>query len=61
MNKDLMLKKIKNYLADKYECDISELDKKGLNIIKNDKENKLKMLLLGASIDIGTQNFTHMI
>ncbi|BFK22543.1 hypothetical protein F300043A5_08380 [Massilimicrobiota timonensis] len=46
MNKDLMLKKIKNYLADKYECDISELDKKGLNIIKNDKENKLKMLLL---------------
>lgn len=46
MNKDLMIKKIKNYLASKYECDISELDKNGLNIVKNNKENKLKMLLL---------------
>ena len=46
MNKELMLKKIKKYLADKYECDILELDKKGLNVIKNDTDNKIKMLLL---------------
>lgn len=45
MNKDLMLNKIKKYLAEKYECDISELENKGLNVIKNNKDNKLKMLL----------------
>ena len=56
MNKDLMLNKIKKYLADKYECDISELDKKGLNIIKNNDENKLKMLLLYDLILVSSSN-----
>ena len=41
-----MLTKIKKYLADKYECDVSELDKSGLNIISNNKQNRIKMLLL---------------
>lgn len=45
MNKELMIEKIKRYIANKYECDISELDKKGLNVIKNNQENKIKMLL----------------
>ena len=56
MNKDLMLNKIKKYLADKCECDISELDKKGLNIIKNNNENKLKMLLLYDLILVSSSN-----
>ena len=45
MDKDLMLNKIKNYLSNKYECDINFFNKTGLNIIKS-KNNKLKMLLL---------------
>ena len=45
MTKELMIKKIKMYLANKYNCNIIELEKSGLNIIKNDAENKLKMLL----------------
>lgn len=28
MNKELMIEKIKKYLANKYECNFSELDKK---------------------------------
>ena len=46
MEKDIIIGKIKNYLADKYNCDIDELSKTGLNIIKNDSKNRLKMLLL---------------
>ena len=45
MNKEQMLNKIKKYLSEKYECNIIDLDKKGLNIIKNKEKNKLKMLL----------------
>lgn len=45
MNKELMIETIKRYLANKYECDISELDNEGLNVIKNNQENKIKMLL----------------
>lgn len=45
MNKDSIIKKIKEYLSEKFECDIFDLDKKGLNIIKNKQECKLKMLL----------------
>lgn len=56
MNKDIMLSKIKKYLADKYECNINELDKKGLNIIKNEKECKLRMLLLYDLILVSSSN-----
>ena len=45
MNKQQMIDIIKKYLACKFECDISELDKKGLNIVKNKQDCKLKMLL----------------
>ena len=43
MDKEIMLTKIKKYLAEKYQCDVSELDKSGLNIIINNKQNRLKM------------------
>ena len=46
MNKEQILNVIKRYLSDKFECDISNLDKKGLNIIKNKYNSKIKMLLL---------------
>ena len=39
LNKENMLKTVKKYLANKYNCDIKELDKTGLNIIKNNSEN----------------------
>lgn len=45
MNKDSIIKKIKKYLSEKFECNISYLDKNGLNVIKNKQECKLKMLL----------------
>lgn len=45
MNKEQIINVIKKYLSDKFECDISELDKKGLSVIKNKEKNKLKMLL----------------
>ncbi len=45
MNKEDILSKIKKYLATTYNCDINDLDKKGLNIIKNSSNNKLKILL----------------
>lgn len=56
MNKNIMLFKIKKYLANKFECDISELDKKGLNIIKNNKDYKLKMLLLYDLVLVSCSN-----
>ena len=34
MDKCTMIEKLKKYLSEKYECNISELDKKGLTIIK---------------------------
>lgn len=45
MNKDFINEKIKSYLANQYEFNIEELNKKGLNIIKSDKQNKIKMIL----------------
>lgn len=45
MNKELIIEKIKKYLANSYNCDIRELDKTGLNIIKDNSDNRLKMLL----------------
>ena len=56
MNKNIILFKIKKYLANKFECDISELDKKGLNIIKNNKDYKLKMLLLYDLVLVSCSN-----
>ena len=38
MNKEQILNVIKKYLANKFECDISNLDKKGLNIIKKQRK-----------------------
>ena len=45
MNKEQIINVIKKYLQDKFECNISDLDKKGLNIVKNKQNSKLKMLL----------------
>ena len=45
MDREQIINKIKLYLSEKFECDISDLDKKGLNIIKNKQNSKLKMLL----------------
>ena len=56
MNKETMLNKIKKYIAHKYECDLKELEKTGLNVIKNNKENKLKMLLFYDLILVSTSN-----
>ncbi len=35
MNKKIMIEKIKKYLTKKFQCDIKELDRKGLNVVKN--------------------------
>ena len=59
MNKELMIEKIKRYLANKYECDISELDKKGLKVIKNNQENKIKMLLFYDLILVSSSDNTY--
>ena len=45
MNKEQIINIIKKYLSEKFECNISDLDKKGLNIVKNKQNCKLKMLL----------------
>ena len=45
MNKENIIEKVKQYISQNYNCDIEELDKSGLNIIKNNSENKLKILL----------------
>ena len=45
MNKEQIISVIKKFISDKFECSISELDKNGLNIIKNNSENRLKILL----------------
>ena len=45
MNKEQIINIIKAYLSEKFECDISDLDKKGINITKNKQDSKLKMLL----------------
>ena len=46
MNKEKIIGIIKNYLSDKFDCDIEVLDRSGLNIIKNEiDDNKVKMLL----------------
>ena len=45
MNKEQIINIIKKYLSEKFECNINKLDKTGLNIIKNNSENKLKILL----------------
>ena len=41
MNKDQIINVIKKYLANKFECDISDLDKKGLNVVKNKQDSVL--------------------
>ena len=35
MNKENVIEKVKQYISKNYNCSIEELDKKGLNIIKN--------------------------
>lgn len=46
MNKEKIIGIIKNYLSDKFDCDIEVLDRSGLNIIKNEIDDyKIKMLL----------------
>ena len=46
MNKEKIIGIIKNYLSDKFDCDIDVLDRSGLNIIKNEIDDyKVKMLL----------------
>ena len=46
MNKEKIIGIIKNYLSDKFDCDIDVLDRSGLNIIKNEIDDyKIKMLL----------------
>lgn len=46
MNKEKIIGIIKNYLSDKFDCDIEVLDRSGLNIIKNEIDDyKVKMLL----------------
>lgn len=45
MDKEKIINVIKKYLSEKFECNIADLDKKGLNIIKNKHDSKLKMLL----------------
>ncbi len=54
MNKETMISIIKKYLSDKFECDINELDKNGLNIIKNTSDNKIKMMLLDDLVLVST-------
>lgn len=56
MNKKSILDKVKNYLADKYECSIEEMNKNGLNIIRNNKDNKIKMLLFYDLILVSCSN-----
>lgn len=54
MNKEEIINKIKNYLSIKFNCDRNNLDKKGLNIIKNTSSNKLKILLFYDFILVST-------
>lgn len=54
MNKEIMIDIIKKYLSDKFECDINELNKKGLNIIKNTSDNRIKMILLDDLVLVST-------
>lgn len=51
-----MISKIKKYLANKYEFDINEFEKKGLNIVTNNKENSIKMILLYDLILVSCSN-----
>ena len=46
MNKENIIEKVKKYISQNYNCSIEELEKSGLKIIKNNSENKLKILLL---------------
>ena len=46
MNKEKIIEKVKKYISQNYNCSIEELEKSGLKIIKNNSENKLKILLL---------------
>lgn len=59
MDKKIMLTKIKKYLAEKYQCDVSELDKSGLNIIINNKQNRLKMLLLYDLVLVSSSSYLY--
>ncbi len=46
MNKESIIEKVKKYISQNYNCSIEELEKSGLKIIKNNSQNKLKILLL---------------
>lgn len=54
MNKEIIINKVKKYLSEKFECDMEDLNKNGLNIIKNNADNKIKMLLLDDLILVST-------
>ncbi len=56
MNKKIMIEKIKKYLAKKFQCSIKELDKKGLNVVKNESDIKIKMLLFYDLILVSSSN-----
>lgn len=56
MNKEIILNKIKKYLANKYEFNINEFEKKGLNIVTNNKENRLKMILFHDLVLVSCSN-----
>ncbi len=45
MNKENIIERVKQYISQNYNCSVEELNKTGLNIIKNNEENKLKILL----------------
>ncbi len=39
MNKENIIEKVKRYISQNYNCSVEELDKTGLNIIKNNERN----------------------
>lgn len=54
MNKENIIEKVKQYISQNYNCNVEELDKTGLNIIKNNEENKLKILLFYDLVLVST-------
>ncbi len=56
VDKKWMIEKVKKHLAKKFHCDINELDKKGLNVIRNDSDAKLKMLLFYDLVLVSSSN-----
>lgn len=50
MNKDYMNGKIKEYLSLKLGCDTEMFNKEGMNIIKNNRSSRIKMMLINNTI-----------